>query len=100
VRAVDPGIGDRVVIQPVGPFARLSRSARTGEVDALDLANDRARVLLDRRQVAVPYAALRVATDDPDEDLWRRYRDGLVSTGLSFNGISKRDFMAGLAAAA
>lgn len=75
-----------------------------GTLVGIDLATDTARVEIAAGIVSVPRDRVldgSASADDPiAETRWREHRDANVSRGISFNGISKRDFMAGYAAAA
>lgn len=75
-----------------------------GTLVGFDLAVDAARVETPAGTISVPreYVLDGAALGEGPaaEARWRQHRDDNVSRGISPNGISKRDFMAGYAAAA
>lgn len=92
-----PALGSTVVIDRTGAFKDLSYRRRRGTVIGAHLATDRAVIRTEMNEVTVPYDRIRDLAESP-EALWTEYRAERLRQGLSYNGISKREFMAGFTA--
>lgn len=82
----DPALGDPVVIR--------------GELVGIELVTDTARIKTEAGTIAVPRESVHELSNADIESKWREHRDANVRRGLAITGISKRDFLAGYAAAA
>lgn len=82
----DPALGDQVVIR--------------GKLVGIELATDTARIQTDAGTIAVRRESVHELSNADIESKWRAHRDANVRRGIAITGISKRDFMAGYAAAA